>query len=75
MMQFAILYFRRPKGVSSGIINNINFNSNSAQRKRKKWTWKEIAEKVKHTNKPISHSLLRLDNNEADKLAQDAFMC
>ncbi|CAG9530057.1 unnamed protein product [Cercopithifilaria johnstoni] len=75
MMQFAILYFRRPKGISAGIINNINFNSDSTQRKRKKWTWKEIAEKIKHTNKPINHSLLRLDSNEEDKLAQEAFIC
>ncbi|VDN04137.1 unnamed protein product [Thelazia callipaeda] len=74
MMQFAMLYFRRPKGVSA-TINAGNYSLDNTHKKKKDWTWKEIAEKVKFTNKPITHSLLRLDNNEADKLAQDAFMC
>uniref|UniRef100_F1KSK8 Myosin-XV n=1 Tax=Ascaris suum TaxID=6253 RepID=F1KSK8_ASCSU len=68
MMQFAMLYFRRPK-------NMINGDSFTAQRKKKDWTWKDIADKVKYTDRPISHSLLRLDSSEADKLAQESFLC
>ncbi|VDN59410.1 unnamed protein product [Dracunculus medinensis] len=69
MMEFAMLYFRRPKNIS-----NVG-DSLTTQRKKKEWTWKDISDKVKYTERPISHSLLRLDSNEADKLAQDAFLC
>ncbi|VDD88675.1 unnamed protein product [Enterobius vermicularis] len=41
----------------------------------KDWTWKDWTEKVKYTNRPISHSLLKLEGNEMDKLAVDSFLC
>ena len=39
------------------------------------WTWGDVAEKVKWTARPLSHSLLRLDSSAADKLAVQSFNC
>lgn len=41
----------------------------------KEWTWQEIAEKVKFSDRPINHSLLKLETNELDKLACESFLC
>uniref|UniRef100_A0AC34F7I7 MyTH4 domain-containing protein n=1 Tax=Panagrolaimus sp. ES5 TaxID=591445 RepID=A0AC34F7I7_9BILA len=65
MTEFAMSYFRQPK--------TSDFGSLTLNRKRKEWTWQELSDKVKYTNKPISHSLIRLENNETDKLAVDMF--
>ncbi|VDN36186.1 unnamed protein product [Gongylonema pulchrum] len=64
-----------PRLISSDVLQQLLLTSCNFNFAEKDWTWKEIAEKVKYTNKPIGHSLLRLDNNEADKLAQEAFIC
>lgn len=39
----------------------------------KEWSWKEIIEMVKYTEKPINRSLIRLES--ADKAAVEAFLC
>ncbi|VDK50808.1 unnamed protein product [Anisakis simplex] len=67
MMQFASLYFRRAKNVLNG-------DSLTAQRKKKDSNLKDLNEKIRFTERPISHSLLKLDSNEADKQAQEAFI-
>lgn len=67
MTEFAMRYFRQPR--------SSDFGSLTLNRRRKEWTWQELTEKVKFTNKPISHSLLRLENNDVDKLAIDNFAC
>ncbi|VDM52695.1 unnamed protein product [Angiostrongylus costaricensis] len=41
----------------------------------KEWTWSDIAHKIKFTDKPISHSLIRFDSGELDKLACETFLC
>uniref|UniRef100_A0A0N4WSV1 MyTH4 domain-containing protein n=1 Tax=Haemonchus placei TaxID=6290 RepID=A0A0N4WSV1_HAEPC len=41
----------------------------------KEWTWQDVAHKIKFTDKPISHSLIRFDSSELDKLACETFMC
>uniref|UniRef100_A0A915CY47 MyTH4 domain-containing protein n=1 Tax=Ditylenchus dipsaci TaxID=166011 RepID=A0A915CY47_9BILA len=45
------------------------------QRKKKEWTWKNITDKIKFSPRPINQSLLNLESSEADKLAQDSFLC
>uniref|UniRef100_A0A0N5AY33 MyTH4 domain-containing protein n=1 Tax=Syphacia muris TaxID=451379 RepID=A0A0N5AY33_9BILA len=59
MAQFAKLYFRQPRHAS----------------KEKDWTWKDLTEKVKFTLRPIPHSLLKLEDGDLDKIAQDSFLC
>lgn len=41
----------------------------------KEWTWQDVAHKIKFTDKPISHSLIRFESSELDKLACEAFVC
>ncbi|WKY16951.1 hypothetical protein Q1695_001507 [Nippostrongylus brasiliensis] len=64
MLEFALNHFRGPKGFE-----------NTLKKNRKEWTWQDVAHKIKFTDKPISHSLIRLDSNELDKLACEAFVC
>ncbi|KAI1732084.1 myTH4 domain-containing protein [Ditylenchus destructor] len=67
MAEFAALYFRRSKHFAGDTF--------SLQRKKKEWTWKDITDKIKFSSRPINHSLLNLQSSEADKMAQDAFLC
>ncbi|KAK6043792.1 SH3 domain protein [Cooperia oncophora] len=64
MLEFALNHFRGPKGFESSLKKN-----------RKEWTWQDVAHKIKFTDKPISHSLIRFDSNELDKLACETFLC
>uniref|UniRef100_A0A7I4Z6U8 Myosin motor domain-containing protein n=1 Tax=Haemonchus contortus TaxID=6289 RepID=A0A7I4Z6U8_HAECO len=64
MLEFALNHFRGPKG-----------SDPSLKRNRKEWTWQDVAHKIKFTDKPISHSLIRFDSSELDKLACETFMC
>ncbi|TMS35962.1 hypothetical protein L596_003242 [Steinernema carpocapsae] len=68
MMEFAMMYFRRPKNV-------IGSEAVTLGRKKKEWTWKDIADKVKYSEQPISHSLLKIESAQADKMAQETFVC
>ncbi|KAK5964470.1 hypothetical protein GCK32_002933, partial [Trichostrongylus colubriformis] len=64
MLEFALNHFRGPKGFE-----------NSLKKNRKEWTWQDVAHKIKFTDKPISHSLIRFESSELDKLACETFMC
>ncbi|KAE9414672.1 hypothetical protein Angca_006777 [Angiostrongylus cantonensis] len=64
MFEFALNHFRGPKGFE-----------NTLKKNRKEWTWNDIAQKIKFTDKPISHSLIRFDSSELDKLACETFLC
>ncbi|KAE9553870.1 hypothetical protein FO519_002911 [Halicephalobus sp. NKZ332] len=67
MAEFAIKHFRQPKSSDLGSL--------TMGRRKKEWTWQEITDKVKFSDKPISHSLIRLANQEADKSAVEMFGC
>ncbi|EPB78933.1 FERM central domain protein [Ancylostoma ceylanicum] len=64
MLEFALNHFRGPKGFE-----------NTLRKNKKDWTWQDVAHKVKFTDKPISHSLIRFESNELDKLACETFIC
>ncbi|KHJ96970.1 myTH4 domain protein, partial [Oesophagostomum dentatum] len=64
MMEFAVNHFRGPKGLESTL-----------KRNKKDWTWHDIADRIKFTDKPISHSLIRFESSELDKLACETFSC
>ncbi|KIH68670.1 myTH4 domain protein [Ancylostoma duodenale] len=64
MLEFALNHFRGPKGFE-----------NTSRKNKKDWTWQVVAHKVKFTDKPISHSLIRFESNELDKLACETFIC
>ncbi|KAL6722503.1 hypothetical protein Aduo_017620 [Ancylostoma duodenale] len=64
MLEFALNHFRGPKGFE-----------NTSRKNKKDWTWQDVAHKVKFTDKPISHSLIRFESNELDKLACETFIC
>ncbi|CAJ0583911.1 unnamed protein product, partial [Mesorhabditis spiculigera] len=63
MMEFALMYYR-----SQG-------NESGKGKRGKQWTWRDVADKVKWTDRPIQHSLIRIDNAEANKIACEAFGC
>lgn len=67
MAEFATKYFRQPKGS--------DFGSLSLNRKKRDWTWQDINEKIRFSDKPINHSLLKLKDNDSDKLAVEIFSC
>ena len=67
MAEFAIKHFRQPK--------SSDFGSLTRGRRRKEWTWQEITDKIKFSDRPISHSLIRLASPEADRAAVDMFTC
>ncbi|KAK6765864.1 hypothetical protein RB195_025653 [Necator americanus] len=64
MLEFALNHFRGPKGFD-----------NTLKKNKKGWTWEDVAHRVKFTEKPISHSLIRFESNELDKLACETFAC
>ncbi|KAK0396293.1 hypothetical protein QR680_001659 [Steinernema hermaphroditum] len=68
MMEFAMMFFRRPKNV-------VGSDAMTLGRKKKEWTWKDVADKVKYSDQPINHSLLKIESAHADKMAQEAFLC
>ncbi|CAJ0945211.1 unnamed protein product, partial [Mesorhabditis belari] len=66
MMEFALMYYRNAKGGDSQERGRRNF---------KEWTWRDVADKVKWTDRQIQQSLIRIENYEANKLAMEAFGC
>lgn len=84
MVEFAVRFFRRPKGAASGggvkkreIFFNffLYFLFSDKDFYVGDWGWKEVTDRVKFTDKPLAHSLLRLESHEADKVAQQTFLC
>uniref|UniRef100_A0A7E4VLF9 MyTH4 domain-containing protein n=1 Tax=Panagrellus redivivus TaxID=6233 RepID=A0A7E4VLF9_PANRE len=67
MTEFALRYFRQPK--------SSDYGSFTLNRKKKDWTWQDVTDKVKFTEKPLTHSLLKLESSEFDKTAVDLFDC
>ncbi|KAL3095356.1 hypothetical protein niasHS_007455 [Heterodera schachtii] len=61
LFEFASHFFRCPK--NTGAKNARLFGD-----------WKELAIRVTFSNRPIAHSLLRLEIHEADRVAQQSFL-
>ncbi|CEF59852.1 Unconventional myosin-XV [Strongyloides ratti] len=67
MAEFAINYFQKQKrGTEIGTL---------FKKKDKDWTWKDISNLIKYSSKPITNSLLLLNDNELQKKSVDSFMC
>lgn len=64
MLEFALNHFRGSMGFE-----------NTLRKNKKGWTWNDIAHKIKFTDKPITHSLIRFDSNDLNKLACETFLC
>ncbi|KFD55371.1 hypothetical protein M513_03711 [Trichuris suis] len=72
MMEFAMQHFKKSPRADSG--QSGTFSSTLKRKPKKEWTWKEVADQIKHTKNPIDSSLLKLEKASLNKLAVECFL-